>query len=159
MICRILGVSVLILASALAHSVQASKTTNPSEEQSAPAPIQPGFGTRDQLRNPKEESFENCQKNSPGGWTPIHTAASGDHVEAMEFLKEAGADINSLDSNGGTLMHTAAACDATNAMQWLKDNEFDIYARDNHGRTPMQYATKNNALNALTWLRANSGRE
>ena len=29
MICRILGVSVLILASALAHSVQASKTTNP----------------------------------------------------------------------------------------------------------------------------------
>ena len=40
--------------------------------------------------------------------TPLHQAAWKGDLEAVRALVEAGADINSLDANGGTPLHWAA---------------------------------------------------
>ena len=65
-------------------------------------------------------------------------------MDAMEWLKAQGADINARRSDGATPMHSAARGNAV--MEWLKAQGADINARRSDGATPMHYAARGNAM-------------
>ena len=51
--------------------------------------------------------------------TPLHHAAVGGHVEVVELLLTAGADIRSRDVNGVTPLHGAVAADSSELVELL----------------------------------------
>ena len=56
------------------------------------------------------------------GLTAFHYAASGDSVEAMEFLKACGCKPMERDGRGGTCIHEAADTGSLNALKWMAKN-------------------------------------
>lgn len=86
------------------------------------------------------------------GWTPLHYAVDGGHVEASQLLLEAGADKDAQDADGMTPLYSAAA-----------DNHFDIVAllleagakkdQPNHGdATSLYIAAENGHLESVRLL-------
>jgi cytohesin len=88
----------------------------------------------------------------PAGHTPMHFAASGGHMGAMEWLKEQGADVNAVLNNGWTPMFMAASKGHIDTMAWLKEQGADVNAMSGGGWTPILEAIKNNRADAATWL-------
>ena len=98
------------------------------------------------------------------GMTPLHLAAQGGHLDAMDLLLEAGADINAVDARGYTPLHfvicygpkqffdplpdlSATAQDIgvyqllTDVPRFLIDRGADLTARESEtGRTPLELA-------------------
>ena len=88
------------------------------------------------------------------GSEAMHWAALYGTVDAMEWLKAQGADINAQDNDGKTPMHDAALGTSVDAMKWLKAQGADINAQDNDDRTPMHGAALGDSVDALKWLKA-----
>lgn len=93
------------------------------------------------------------------GWTPMHFAAFGGSVEAMEWLKDKGLriDVNSPMCSWSPI-HCAAYGGQVNAMQWLKGQGVDVNATNNSwqqeaGKTPMHSAAKGGQVDAMEWLK------
>ncbi len=99
-----------------------------------------------------------------GGLSPLHLAAQGGHIELMEALLAAGADVNARDARGNTPLHfvisfgprqfldplpdlSAAAQDVgvyrllTDVPRYLLEQGADLNAREaDQGRSPLELA-------------------
>jgi hypothetical protein len=78
------------------------------------------------------------------------------HLQVVEELLRAGADVNAANRSGGTPLMTAIAFDAksTAIMERLLDGGADIDAQDDGGRTALMYAAKYGRKEALQILLA-----
>lgn len=78
------------------------------------------------------------------GSTPLHCATWKGHVEAVEFLIKAGADVNAVNQNehyGTTPLHAAAHANQPKIAKLLLDNGANTKTKDMEGRTPMFHTT------------------
>ena len=71
----------------------------------------------------------------------LREAAIVGHVETVQALIAAGADILAKDASGATPLHYAAKFGHTETVQALIAAGADIDAKDNNGETPLLYAT------------------
>ena len=68
-----------------------------------------GRGETKELVDLIEDQVHLVHSKDKNGWTPLHEASRGGHVEAAKFLLEKGADINDrfLNGQGGTALFLA----------------------------------------------------
>eukprot|EP00929_Paragymnodinium_shiwhaense_P009929 TRINITY_DN11434_c0_g1_i2.p2 TRINITY_DN11434_c0_g1~~TRINITY_DN11434_c0_g1_i2.p2 ORF type:complete len:396 (+),score=86.36 TRINITY_DN11434_c0_g1_i2:1499-2686(+) len=85
------------------------------------------------------------------GGTPAYVAAGHGHVEALEFLIGAKADINLDDVNGFTPLSVAVQQSQLETLRVLLDAGADVDADDEHGMGPLSWAaqTSTEALQML----------
>jgi len=91
------------------------------------------------------------------GWTPLHLAAFFGHLEAVEYLLEAGAGVGAVSDNSltNTPLHAAAAGRHTAVALALLNAGADPAAVDAGGYTALEIA-RQNGLDAV--VAACSGR-
>ena len=86
------------------------------------------------------------------GHTPLHLAALGNAVDALERLVAKGAPVHATNDVGRTPLHLAAWGNAVDSLEWLIANGAIIDATDDYGTTPLHGAALGNAVDALEWL-------
>jgi len=101
----------------------------------------------------KEQGFDVNAKNDSAD-TPMHSAAKGGHVSAMQWLKEQGADVNAK-IRWRTPMYEAACGGNIEAMEWLKENGADVNEKDDQGEILIHALRTSIKGTAWYWLIAN----
>ena len=86
--------------------------------------------------------------NQPG-WTPLHYAATGGHVELIQLLLEESAYIDAESPNGTTPLMMAARYGSAKATQLLIDEGADIQVKNQLGLTALDFAKQGNRPDAL----------
>jgi ankyrin repeat protein len=78
------------------------------------------------------------------GSTALHCATWKGHEDVVQWLLDAGTDINAHNDNdhwGTTALHAAAHANHTKIAQRLIDVGADVNAQDRAGRTPLFHTT------------------
>src|SRR5687767_12324387 len=78
------------------------------------------------------------------GSTPLHCAAWKGHLDVVEVLLTAGADVNAVNQNehwGTTPLHAAAHANQDGIARLLIEHGADVNARDLHEKTPLHHTT------------------
>lgn len=78
------------------------------------------------------------------GYTPLHHAASlGASMEALEFLINAGANVNAVNKQGETPLITATTHNKRDVIRYLANHpETNLDCKDNKGNTALHYCVK-----------------
>lgn len=95
------------------------------------------------------------QARDTDGSTALHCAAWKGHLQVVQFLLQAGADVNAQNNNdhwGTTPLHAAAHANQTAIAQLLLDVGADVHARDMNGKTPLDHTTFHKATAAAKLL-------
>ncbi|XP_076299534.1 ankyrin repeat domain-containing protein 49-like [Lasioglossum baleicum] len=71
------------------------------------------------------------------GYTPLHRACYGNHVEVVEYLLQAGAKINSKTMDDWQPLHSACCWNNVEAAAVLIANGADINAKSKGDQTPL----------------------
>jgi ankyrin repeat protein len=78
------------------------------------------------------------------GWTPLISAAEGNHPIVMKHLIDRGADVNAPDIEGHTSLHAVAWQKfGLQSARLLIDHGADLNLKDDGGVTPLSVAIKN----------------
>jgi ankyrin repeat protein len=86
--------------------------------------------------------------NQPG-WTPLHYAATGGHIELIQLLLEESAYIDAESPNGTTPLMMAARYGSAKATQLLIDEGADLQVKNQLGLTALDFAKQGNRPDAL----------
>jgi len=86
--------------------------------------------------------------------TPLHFAASNGHVNVVNALLAAKADVNATDKHGKTPLHEAALFqwDHRELAQALLEKKAEVNTKDRAGRTPLDYAAIHGNIEVVTAL-------
>jgi len=127
--------------------------------------------TQVEVRTPKDESplmlaalkgyVAVCQKliardadvNKPG-WTPLHYAATGGHLEIMRMLLEASAYIDAASPNGSTPLMMAAMYGTTDAVKLLLEAGADPTLKNVLGLSAIDFARQTQKEDAVALIAA-----
>lgn len=72
----------------------------------------------------------------PQGYTPMHAAASYDHLELLQYLKQHGGNPNAQDGDGDTPLHH---CENVNTARLLVQMGADFTIKNKEGKTAGEY--------------------
>lgn len=86
------------------------------------------------------------------GWSPLHQAASGEHVEVVDVLLENDAKIGVLDVQGATPLMRAAENGAFEGCKRLISAGADVRKRSKSGATSLMQAATADSLATLGLL-------
>jgi ankyrin repeat protein len=81
--------------------------------------------------------------NKPG-WTPLHYAATGGHVELIQCLLDNHAYIDAASPNGSTPLMMAAMYGTTESVKILLDAGADAAIQNDLGLTALDFAKRGN---------------
>ena len=84
--------------------------------------------------------------------TALHTAVSSGHVNVVEVLIDAGADIEAKNVNGRTLLHYACDAGKLEIVQMLVEAGADVRVADNNGHTCLMLAGANGHAETVCYL-------
>ena len=88
----------------------------------------------------KTIDYSNLDGRSQSGFTMLHHAAKEDRPDIIEFLVNAGCDINVGDDEGQTPLHKAAMFGNAESVKLLLEKGADVNKVDNSGHTPLHIA-------------------
>lgn len=94
------------------------------------------------------------------GSTPLHCAAWKGHVDAINALLSAGADVTTHNQNdhwGTTPLHAAAHANQKEIVSLLIAAGADVNAKDMEGRTPLAHTEFHKAKAAAKILMEHGG--
>jgi hypothetical protein len=117
------------------------KPTPPSASKSA----LPAISIQEAARTGNLEAIQqhikatsNLNEKAPdSGGSPLHTAAVFGHLEAVQALVQAGADVNARNNDGATPLLVAAFFCRTEIVQHLLAHGADKQAKDKAGTTAL----------------------
>ncbi|XP_067657308.1 NF-kappa-B inhibitor cactus-like [Haliotis asinina] len=90
------------------------------------------------------------------GYTCLHLAAMGSHLDILERLLHRGAEVNCREHKSGrTALHIAAETNNTQLLQFLlRRSDIDVNAETYGGLTPLRLAAGRNHTEAIQLLLA-----
>jgi ankyrin repeat protein len=88
--------------------------------------------------------------------TPFHHACESNNLEAINFLIQSGAKLNTRSKNGETPLHCALDCCSLEVTQLLIQNGADVNIRDASSKTVLHYACQNRRRDLLQLLIENN---
>jgi len=83
----------------------------------------------------------NCSSEAKMKYTPLHWAVRKGHLEIVQTLLAAKADIEAKTEADSTPLHIAAWKGRVDIASLLMKHKAKVDARDNHGRTPLHVAS------------------
>jgi len=88
------------------------------------------------------------------GYTALHAAATASNPKMIEFLLDAGFDVNARDNNGTDWapLHWAAEEGYAKAVKLLVKRGADIYSRNLEGFTPLHLVSRNGYLDLVEFF-------
>ena len=89
--------------------------------------------------------------NHPG-WTPLHYAATGGHVEIIQLLLDESAYIDAESPNGSTPLMMAARYGNAKSVQLLLDEGADFDVKNQLGLTALDFAIQGKRPDAIKLL-------
>jgi uncharacterized protein len=95
----------------------------------------------------------NARSRNDNQNTPLHAAVAGKRQEMVDFLIEAGADLNARDGRGWTPLNLAAHEGPPGLVESLLAAGADPSIPNNDGHTPLQTAERENRPEAAAALR------
>lgn len=95
-----------------------------------------------------------CDRANDLGKRPIHYAVNFARPEILEYLIDAGCDINVQDTTGMTPLHVAAFIDLPGAAKMLIGSGATLETRDAFGDTPLHTAAMQGATRVIRVLLA-----
>jgi ankyrin repeat protein len=82
--------------------------------------------------------------------TPLHFAAGHNHIEVVEFLLRAGADLEARDEKGLTaLQHSLNSSTSTDVTELLVSAGANLNSRSSEGQTPLMRAAQGGFIASL----------
>ena len=91
--------------------------------------------------------------NKPG-WAPLHYAATGGHVQIMQFLLEHSAFIDAESPNGTTPLMMAAMYGSPEAVKLLLDAGADLAMKNQLGMTALDFARRGGRPDSVKLIEA-----
>nr|NQU91712.1 ankyrin repeat domain-containing protein [Bacteroidota bacterium] len=82
----------------------------------------------------------------------LHQAAAKGMSGIVGYMLENGAEIYSINSNGGTLLHSASRGDLAELANFMIENGADINSRNRYGLTPLHLASINGNIACINLL-------
>ena len=76
------------------------------------------------------------------GWTALHYASLGGHVEEAKILIKAGSELNIQDNKGRSALHFASLYSYAEVVDSLIMASADVNQQDNDGNTALHHASK-----------------
>lgn len=86
------------------------------------------------------------------GSTPLMIAAWSGHVEAVQLLREAGADLQKANRSGARPVHTAAQKGHASVLRYLCQAKADVGSCTQSGTTPLYFAAWGGRFRAVRYL-------
>ena len=86
-------------------------------------------GDTDRMRSLISEGLNINARDRQWGETPLHYAAESGHLDIMQVLLEAGADVNARTDHGGTALMSAALQGQAETVKILLDNGAGVNAK------------------------------
>ncbi len=74
------------------------------------------------------------------GWTPLHCAVKEGHLQIVEILIKAGADVSVKDNFGLTPLHKVVNTGHKKIAEILVEHGADVNVKDERGETPLHKA-------------------
>jgi len=113
-----------------------------------------GLGRMDLLRPALENNPELARAQEADGFTALHLAAIGGHLEAARLLLAKGADPNRVNDDRIRITPTAAAVteDSLNVLQALRNAGGDLRTRSASGESLLHMAVRVGAARCARYL-------
>jgi ankyrin repeat protein len=89
--------------------------------------------------------------NHPG-WTPLHYAATGGHINLIQVLLDESAYIDAESPNGTTPLMMAARYGSLKAVQLLLDEGADVQLKNQLGLSALDFAKQANRMDVYNEL-------
>ncbi|KAJ3115191.1 enhancer of mRNA decapping [Phlyctochytrium bullatum] len=105
-----------------------------------------------QLKKIIQSGRVNVETRDPNGWTPLSSAASNGHLDAVTLLVKAGAQINTRSSTGWTPLALASLTGHLDVVQYLVVHNANIEAQTDHKWTPIYSASYAGHATIVSWL-------
>ena len=97
-------------------------------------------GRADSVSEALEEDPALIRKTDASGYTALHHAAVGGHLDVIEVLLEKGAKINARGSRGETPLLLAASKGNSEVVRLLAEKGADVNQAASDGKTPLHKA-------------------
>jgi uncharacterized protein len=117
-------------------------------------------GAADRVRDIVQEDPSSVNTYSPDGFPPVALAAFFGHIDILDILIQAGADVNAQARNPMQVaaIHAAVAAKDARGVEILLRNGADPNLQQQQGVTPMQAAIANTDSAIIQLLTAYGGR-